>query len=84
MTIADVEKGRTYYYARIATDEIIEVKIRSIYDNCAVGCYKGYAYVVYAKSIPDLLYLNRKDALKYLKEHKIVYKIEEEENEDEY
>lgn len=77
MQINEIENGKTYCYARVPTNELIDIKIRTKTDKYIVGCYKGQAYLVFAKQIPNLLHTKRKDALQYLKEHYKEYKSEE-------
>ena len=77
MQINEIENGKTYCYARVPTNELIDIKIRTKTDKYIVGCYKGQAYLVFFFFIPNILYTKRKDALQYLKEHYKEYKSEE-------
>lgn len=67
------ELGEVVYYARIlesnylAVYEVVELKIRAIYDDSIVGWDKsGYAYLVSTNPQSKLLYKNRHECLQYV------------------
>lgn len=61
-------KGDIAYYVRVATEEILKLKIRTVDEDCVIGVNeKGYSYPVYKKDFGVLLYKDRGYALEYLK-----------------
>lgn len=69
-----MKKGEIYYYARIIPNsgiyDLLEVKIRSVYETYFVGIERRnkQAFLFNYSDIDKILFVNRKIALKTVKE----------------
>lgn len=67
-----IEKGLKFYFVRVlrnyAESEVLEVKIRSEFDNYYVGVNNGQAHVINKETVEKKLFETRKQAVTQLEE----------------
>ena len=87
----EIKKSDLVYYARIiptsGTYEVIDLKVRTVADDFLVGIENRtkHAYLLYIKDIGRIVFFDRKEALKVVKEaEKIGKKISDEKYYEEY
>ena len=70
----EIKKSDLVYYARIIPTsgiyEVIDLKVRTVADDFLVGIENRtkHAYLLYIKDIGRIVFFNRKEALKVVKE----------------
>lgn len=87
----EIKKSDLVYYARIIPTsgiyEVIDLKVRTVADDFLVGIENRtkHAYLLYIKDIGRIVFFDRKEALKVVKEaEKIGKKISDEKYYEEY
>lgn len=87
----EIKRSDFVYYARILPTvglyEVIDLKVRTVADDFLVGIENRtkHAYLLYIKDIGRIVFFDRKEALKVVKEaEKIGKKISDEKYYEEY